>query len=253
MCLIVCAWKTNPNYPLILGTNRDEYHSRPTKKLHWWPDNPKILGGRDLHAGGTWLALNKTGHLSAVTNHRIKEKTKNNIFRTRGELVSKFLLEEKLPIDFIKNINQHAYQKFNLLITDGIDLIYTSNHGHPHQKLKPGVYGLSNSALDTPCSKLIKSREKLKNLIKSKNVNLTSIFRILEEKKPAPVDEIISNNIPFKMARAMSAPFVVNAEYGTRSSTVVLFRRDGQIEIKEKHYNNSAELLGESHFKFTSE
>ena len=55
------------------------------------------------------------------------------------------------------------------------------------------------------------------------------------------------------MARAMSAPFVVNAEYGTRSSTVVLFRRDGQIEIKEKHYNSSAELLGESHFKFTSE
>ena len=81
MCLIVCAWKTNPNYPLILGTNRDEYHSRPTKKLHWWPDNPKILGGRDLYAGGTWLALNKTGHLSAVTNYHAKEKIKNNIFR----------------------------------------------------------------------------------------------------------------------------------------------------------------------------
>ena len=31
MCLIACAYRCHPDYPLILAGNRDEFHGRPTR------------------------------------------------------------------------------------------------------------------------------------------------------------------------------------------------------------------------------
>jgi hypothetical protein len=31
---------------------------------------PAVLGGRDLRAGGTWLAIDRRGRLAAVSNYR---------------------------------------------------------------------------------------------------------------------------------------------------------------------------------------
>ena len=48
--------------------NRDEYVKRPTAKLDWKED---ILAGRDLEPGkegGTWLAINRKGHIGLLTN-----------------------------------------------------------------------------------------------------------------------------------------------------------------------------------------
>ena len=53
MCLIVFAWKAHPRYPLILATNRDEYHERPSAPLSYWDDAPEVLGGRDIEKGIT--------------------------------------------------------------------------------------------------------------------------------------------------------------------------------------------------------
>ena len=55
MCLIFVAFQVDAEYPLVVGGNRDEFHGRPTQDAGWWPDQPDILGGRDLQAGGTWL------------------------------------------------------------------------------------------------------------------------------------------------------------------------------------------------------
>jgi uncharacterized protein with NRDE domain len=53
MCLLLIAWKTHPRYRLILAGNRDEFHDRAATPLNWWQDDPRILGGRDLKAGGS--------------------------------------------------------------------------------------------------------------------------------------------------------------------------------------------------------
>ena len=52
MCLIVFAHQLNPDWPLIMAANRDEFLQRPTKNMHWWQDI-EILAGKDLDAGGT--------------------------------------------------------------------------------------------------------------------------------------------------------------------------------------------------------
>ena len=70
MCLLAFAYQLHPDYPLILIANRDEFYARPTAAAQWWKDSPHILGGQDLEAHGSWLALQRDGRFAAVTNHR---------------------------------------------------------------------------------------------------------------------------------------------------------------------------------------
>ena len=70
MCLIVVALGQSARYPFVVAANRDERHSRPTQAAAWWPDPPNVLGGRDLQAGGSWLAVDRRGRMAAVTNVR---------------------------------------------------------------------------------------------------------------------------------------------------------------------------------------
>lgn len=53
----------------VLCSNRDEHLSRPTQPAHFHPfgdDQPDVLSGIDLQAGGTWLGLSRTGKLALL-------------------------------------------------------------------------------------------------------------------------------------------------------------------------------------------
>ena len=69
MCLIVLGIDAHADYPLIILANRDEFYNRPTKSLSLWPDTD-FYAGKDLQAGGTWLAVSKNGKFAAITNIR---------------------------------------------------------------------------------------------------------------------------------------------------------------------------------------
>ena len=69
MCLAAWAIDQTRAFPLVLVANRDEYFERPAARLAWWqdrPDRPPILGGRDLHQGGTWFGLTTAGRLAPL-------------------------------------------------------------------------------------------------------------------------------------------------------------------------------------------
>ena len=70
MCVLAFAWKTDPDWPLVLAGNRDERHDRPSAPLQRWAEDPAVLAGRDLTAGGTWLGVSERGLLATVTNVR---------------------------------------------------------------------------------------------------------------------------------------------------------------------------------------
>ena len=89
MCLIVVAIGAAPAYPLIVAANRDERHARPAAPAEWWPDPPHVLGGRDLEAGGTWLAVDRRARFAAVTN--IRDPDRRPGLRSRGSLVVDYL------------------------------------------------------------------------------------------------------------------------------------------------------------------
>ena len=68
MCVLVVALREHADYDLVVAANRDEFHDRPTAHAAPWTDQPTLLAGRDLEAGGTWLGVDQHGRFAAVTN-----------------------------------------------------------------------------------------------------------------------------------------------------------------------------------------
>lgn len=68
MCTILLAWRCFPGVPIVLAANRDELIARPSAPPAALHAGPWVGGGRDLVAGGTWLAVAEDGRVCAVTN-----------------------------------------------------------------------------------------------------------------------------------------------------------------------------------------
>ena len=249
MCLVVFAWQAHPQYRLIVAGNRDESHGRPTQDAHWWPDNESILAGRDLQAGGTWLAMSRSGRFATVTNFREGQSSRAGI-ESRGALVTGFAAGSQTLREFESSISMEDYAGFSLLASDGESMSYLSNRDDLEADLGPGIYGLSNASLDTPWSKVIRAKAGLETLIENDAVNETELRRLLADRTPAAVDDIAADDLPFEIARALSAPFIVAPEYGTRSSTTVLWGNDGVVEFSERRFDPSGKATGDSRFRF---
>ena len=193
MCLIVLAWRKHPDLPLIVAANRDEFHARPAAPAAFWEDQPGILAGRDLEARGTWMGVSRTGKFAAVTNYRGAKEPR--AVESRGALVSKFLSNGSKPADYIEHVKTGLYSGFNLLACDGEELWWMSNRGGEPHRLEPGIYGLGNTLLDTPEVDGIKE-----------------VFA--REVSSGPAVEPLFN--------VVKAGQIVNPQYGTRCSTVLL-------------------------------
>ena len=249
MCLVVFGWRQHAEFPLIVAGNRDEFHARPTRKARWWPDHPDILGGRDLQAAGTWLAVHRNGRFATVTNFRDAEPPSPKK-RSRGHLVTDFLLGSDEPLAYLNAIDDSAYAGFNLLLGDGETLAWHSNRGDGARVLAPGIYGLSNALLDSPWDKVVRSKTRLKRLLEEGKVNETQLLRLLDDRDKAPTSEIDSDRLSFEKAHAISAPFIVLPDYGTRSSSVVLCGAEGSWRFHERRFAADGRTSGDSSFTF---
>ena len=216
--------------------------------MEWWSDDEKILGGRDLQAGGTWLALTQNGRFACVTNYRELQPRALDL-RSRGELVSGFVTGDNSAIDYAKALERDRYAGFSLLLNDGEQLVYVSNREADARVLAPGVYGLSNAALDTPWPKLVSTRAALTKLLDEPSPTLDDLLNIVTQRAPAAPNETI-DNLPSKLASVMSTPFIVGDEYGTRCSTAVLYREDGHAEVLERRFASGGVSDGESRIVF---
>ena len=250
MCLLAMAVAAHPRFPLIVAANRDEFHGRPTQDAHWWPDRPDILGGRDLEAGGSWLAVHRSGRFAAVTNFRDADHRPARLL-SRGQLIVDFLQSTAAPIDFLRTVDGDAYAGFNLLVADRQSVAYLSNRGGGLRLLDGGIYGLSNATLDTPWHKLRLTRDRLQQLVDADEVNASNLMRMLDDRQRAPASEIDDPTFEFAKAHALSAPFIVLPDYGTRCSTVVTIDSRGKVSFAERRFAAGGARTGESQFSFS--
>ena len=251
MCLIVLAVGQHPDYPLILVANRDEFHARPTGNARWWPDRPDILGGRDLQAGGTWLAVDRQGRLATVTNFR-DAKPPESGQRSRGRLVTDFLDSDARPHDYLDSVDEDDYAGFNLIVADHREVAYLSNREDGKRNLAPGIYGLSNALLDGPWDKVERSKQGLGELLARGDISVASLLHLMDDRNRGPADEIERGRLDFDTAHAITAPFIVMPEYGTRCTTVVLAGKDGDWRFLERRFDASGRPAGESDIAFTA-
>ena len=251
MCLVVLAVGQSQEYPLILAGNRDEFHARPTQKAGWWSDKPDIFGGRDLQAGGTWLALHRNGRFATVTNFRDAEAASPRL-RSRGHLVTEFLESDQPPLRYLDAIDGPAYAGFNLIVGDVHDVAYLSNRDGGPRALPAGLYGLSNELLDGPWDKVRRSKEGLTKLLDRNAVNETTLLRLLDDRSKGPIEEVVSRGLGFARAHSITAPFIVMPEYGTRCSTVVLADSSGKWRMIERRFDAQGVSSGESRITFAT-
>jgi uncharacterized protein with NRDE domain len=207
MCLILLAWRAHPELPLAVAANRDEFHGRPAAAAAFWDDHPAILAGRDLEAMGTWMGVSRSGRFAAVTNYRgAKEPSAEE---SRGALVTRFLSGNASPGDFMGSISAEKYSGFNLLACDGEALWWMSNRDGAPRELRPGIYGLGNLLLDSPEVEADKAR-----------------FREILEVAPG-IEPLFGTLAPAK---------IVNGQYGTRCSTILLKESSGRTRYAERSY-----------------
>src|SRR5438067_386421 len=199
MCLIVVGWQAHKDYPLIVAANRDEFHARPAAPAAFWRDQPGILAGRDLEAMGTWMGVSRSGRFAAVTNYRGAREPAAE--ESRGVLVRRFLAATTSAAAYMAELAARAqrYSGFNLLACDREELWWISNRDGAPRRLDPGYHALGNLLLDSPDVQPIKQR--------------------IAETPPA-VEALFSALTPAK---------IVNPQYGTRCSTVLL---DGDKEVR---------------------
>jgi hypothetical protein len=76
-----------PGLPTLLVGVRDELVDRSWEPPGWhWPDRPELIGGRDLKAGGTWLAVAPEQRRAACVLNARGQQAPPASRRSRGEL-----------------------------------------------------------------------------------------------------------------------------------------------------------------------
>ncbi|MDJ0955576.1 MAG: NRDE family protein [Arenicellales bacterium] len=241
MCLLFIALNCHSDYPIVLAANRDEYYDRPTRGLHVWDDVPNLLAGRDLHKGGTWFGVTRTGRWAAVTNFR--ERGQNTEAKSRGTLVSNYLTSDSSPSEYLRQLKPEAgsYNGFNLVVGD-LDraLYFTNRHSEP-KTLKSGVFGLSNHLLDSPWPKVEKGKKKLSHLLRREDLNTDPLFSLLTDRSIAPDETLPSTGVSLDMERLLSPGFINGEVYGTRSSTTLLINKNNRLKLEERSYYGAPE------------
>ncbi len=249
MCLVVLAWNVPAAERLVLVGNRDELHARATAAMDWW-QTPRLLAGRDLVAGGTWLGIAEGGRFGVVTNLRGAPSPADA--PSRGTLIPRFLEGRTPPGEFIGALaaEGHRYAGFSLLLGDAGELWYVSN-GDPGgpRRLEPGLYGLSNGTLAAEWPKVRRARARLAARLARPPAEPEELLALLADRTPAPDAELPDTGVGLARERALSPLFIVDERYGTRSATAVVLDRDGGGRVVERSHGADGTATGVRRFR----
>lgn len=250
MCVLAFAWRAHPRWPLVVAGNRDELHARPACPLARWDQPDHLLAGRDLQSGGTWLGVSEVGRFAVVTNLRGYGQPEPGR-PSRGALVTDVLSGEGRYAD-LRDADLSEFNPFNLIVADRERAYFLSNRPkNVRSLLAPGIYGLSNGALDEPWPKTMRLKEMLLEWI----VTATTLPEVLlqdlrEESLPGVgIRSAVPSDVP--QEPPLSPIFIRNPVYGTRCSTVVAVDDQGQGIIIERGYTPAGGKAGETALAFS--
>jgi uncharacterized protein with NRDE domain len=226
MCLIAIAVRASERWPIVIAANRDEFYDRPTRPLHVWDDDSNIAGGRDLRAGGSWLAVMRDGRFAAVTNIRGVDDLPNP--RSRGELVGNFVRSQVPPLAYAESIQPEQYAGFHLIVGDRRHVAHVASDA-PARLLDDGIFAVSNAPATVDWPKIVIAREAMTRALEGDLAD--DLMRFLTTARGGPIEEEVFVSLP-------------DRGYGTRSSTVVVMTEE-EIEMREMtHPSGEVVTLG---------
>lgn len=152
MCTAILIYRVLDSFPIIIAANRDEFVDRPSRPPHLWEPaersaGPRILAGRDLRAGGTWLGASSLGIVAGLTNRYTGDRDPGK--RSRGGLVADCLARDSVEAirERVAAEGAGMYNPFNLFVLSetaaAVVCNYPTHRWHP---LAPGVHVVTNRA-----------------------------------------------------------------------------------------------------------
>lgn len=225
VCLLIMASRVAADAPLVVGANRDENLERSSTAVTVLKDcGPRVIGGRDEVAGGTWLAVNEHGVVAALTNRPAPEG-RDPSKRSRGELPLALAQHEsaaRAVEDFALRFRPADYNRAWLMVGDRDTLFWIDMTGDRRplvEELGAGTHILENMPLGARSSKVDHTRSLLGSAAAcgaDSDVLLHRLQHVLGDHSP-PSELLSIEERPLERL----ASCVHSDNYGTRSSTVV--------------------------------
>jgi len=246
MCLLLLALRVVPDRPWLLLANRDELHARPSAAADFWKDKPDVFGGRDLVAGGSWLALNRGGRYAAVTNVRTGGQT--TAPRSRGALVADFVADSASVGDYATNVaaQREQYGPFNLLMGDAAGAVFVSSLDGEPRHLETGVHAFSNGSRDDEWPKMRQLRTRFSNLLQHGTSDDAALLDLLQDESQPDESDLPDTGVGPVLERALAPIFIRGEAYGTRASTLAYARTDGSLVLIERSFGPHGVRAGEA-------
>jgi uncharacterized protein with NRDE domain len=238
VCLLVVASRLADDVPMVVGANRDERRDRPAQSATILrTSDPRILGGRDELAGGTWLAVNEHGVVAGLTNRPTPAGRDPNK-RSRGELplaLAEHPDARSSVDDFVRRFRPADFNPCWLLVGDRRALFSLDMTGSEVQvtELAPGLHVLENNPLDADSPKAAHVRRLLAGSLdgigsvvggrgvsdESTGEDVASAMRAALAQHSRPESR---EDLPDDVDAAVLAPCVHTPDYGTRSAAIVI-------------------------------
>ena len=243
MCILFLAINRHPDYPLIIAANRDEYHDRPSQAMHYWPDHPEILAGRDLDKGGSWLGVNHKGSFCAVTNFRTGAPVVPDR-QSRGNLVLEFLANDSSGLtgdDFTEYLKRDSirFNPFNLIFGNRAAIRIFCSQDHSLKTLTDGYHSVSNGYMDHEWPRMSSGVRKLTETVEKQSpLGIDELNEIMHDQTKARDDQLPDT---------FSSIFIRGEDYGTRTTTCLLYSTQA-ITAHEINYDRQGQSIGNQVF-----
>jgi uncharacterized protein with NRDE domain len=219
MCLLIVCSRVVDGFPLVVAANRDERLDRPAEAIALLQAaDPAVLGGHDLLAGGSWLAVNEHGVVAGLTNQRSPGGRDPNR-HSRGELP--ILLADEPSVRsalgaLVETVSAPAYNPAWILVGDRSSAGYANlngSYGLTTEFLDEGIHVLENQALGVPSGKVDRAIEILGDPTHlAPKALIAQLVTVLSDHDNGAVG-----------SEQQHSPCCVHGEsYGTRSSMIVL-------------------------------
>lgn len=176
MCTLALYFRCFEAYPILVAANRDEHFDRPSAPPGLLEGEPRIVAGRDLRAGGTWLGVNASGLMVGILNRRIDgDALPATVVRSRGALCMDLLqLSSAQAARQRIDADRYRYNPFTIVFADKQNAYVAYNYETKiiTQALQFGLHVFSSAAeFDLNSAKAERAHERFAGLINPLSIN----------------------------------------------------------------------------------
>ncbi|HEX7768431.1 MAG TPA: NRDE family protein [Dokdonella sp.] len=250
MCLLLIAIDAAPGLPLLMLGNRDEYHARASSAVAPWDEDARVVGGRDLVAGGAWLGIRVDGRFAAVTN--LRTGVPATAPKSRGWLVRDFLLGDATPVDWLDNVRMRAgeHGPFNLVVGDRSGACALGSSEGMVRSLGAGVHVISNGALGVAWPKTARLQRGFRDALRGgAERDEAGLLDLLRDESLPRDEELPDTGVGLELERLLAPVFIRGERYGTRACSLALRDAGGSVVLRERRFGPSGAFDGEDRWQ----